>query len=106
MKHLDTLNIHMAADIFAENMTAECAKASAANPASKEANEERTRIILNMVRNVIVPAFVAAYESEYDICAANCKAENAVKATKHALPVMLGRVCNRYMIELTKLNRA
>lgn len=99
-------NIYKAAEIFAANLTAECEKASAANPASREANEARTSSILDMVRNIIVPAFVAAYESDCDTCVANINAENAVKATRHAHPVALGRVCNQYMIELTKLNRA
>lgn len=99
-------NIHKAAEIFAANMAAECDKASAANPATKEANEARTKAILDMVLYTIVPAFLAAYESEYDTCVANGKAANAVKATKHAQPALLARVCSRYMIELTKLNRS
>ena len=98
--------IYKAAEIFTENMMAECEKASAANPASKEANEARTEAILDMLRDIIVPAFVVAYADEYDTCVANGKAENAVKATKHAQPALLVRVCHRYMIELTKLNRA
>lgn len=97
-------NIRKAADIIIAKSEASCEKATAANPASKQKNDDRLAEIITWVNEIIVPAFVEAYQTETAPVFANNHAAQAIGNINHPNRGKVMQCCSIFTRELTAIN--